>query len=147
MSNCSHSELIRLTHELDIFASFLHKQSLGMELLGPPRLPYSPGGATVRPTDEKLECSTLIFTFHIQQLYTPASNLKHKLIVPAAIPVVLPPPTCLSFHFFIFSCSILATFSLAGLFIRISNRFGCFKMCLFAVFLSNMKMFFYNMNH
>lgn len=25
MSNCSHSELIRLTHELDIFASFLHK--------------------------------------------------------------------------------------------------------------------------
>ena len=53
MSNCSHSELIRLTHELDIFASFLHKQSLGMELLGPPRLPYSPGGATVKPTDEK----------------------------------------------------------------------------------------------
>lgn len=25
MSNCSYSELIRLTHELDIFASFLHK--------------------------------------------------------------------------------------------------------------------------
>lgn len=28
MNNCSHSELIRLTHELDIFASFLHKQTI-----------------------------------------------------------------------------------------------------------------------
>ena len=74
-------------------------------------------------------------TWNTNLLYLPPSlwSYRHQL-VSASI-------------FFIFSCSILATFSLAGLFIRISNRFGCFKMCLFAVFLSNMKMFFYNMNH